>query len=155
MSAAPLSEELMTEFKLWYRQDRKQNNLPTPLFYLGANDAIRRKYQFWYEHIYSIQPTVDRSRARLTDPETSHISASTIKSQRRDKEILRAIDQGYQTIKEVTQYIDITKETSISPRFAPLQRAGLIKVVGKKRNSMTNHLARTYQLTLAGKRQIS
>lgn len=77
---------------------------------------------------------VEIAHARHSDPETSHEAARSVDANALERIVLGAIKRlGGATIKEVALHTG-QAEVSISPRFAPLRKKGLIRATGKRRN---------------------
>ncbi|KKM06065.1 hypothetical protein LCGC14_1747740 [marine sediment metagenome] len=139
------------EFFLWYERICKQRNIPQ------SDIKIEEKFKWWKKNIYlkNVKRHGERTQARRTDPYSSHFAASKVNIIKSDHAILRAIQNGYTTIKEVSHHLNPEKETSYSPRFAPLRRAGLIEVIGKKKNEKTGMTVNEYALTPEGEKAVS
>lgn len=70
--------------------------------------------------------------ARGTDPETSHIAAASVDTERMQALVLSALRVlGSSTTEEISDYLDLRRD-SVSPRMKPLVMAGKIERVGKK-----------------------
>lgn len=67
--------------------------------------------------------------ARSSDPSTSHEAAASVDAKTLEVEVLLALAHGPQTMHRVASILG-RELVSISPRFAPLIRKGLIRVVG-------------------------
>src|SRR5437868_4849900 len=75
--------------------------------------------------------------ARATDPQTSREAAASVDTGRFEQAVVDALrsnpDSSIQDVVEITG----ERYRSISPRFAPLRRKGLIYVSGKKKAAQT------------------
>jgi len=92
--------------------------------------------------------------ARRTDPDTSWESAKRLPASRLEKKILRTFHQAPngRTIKEATKLCGCP-EISVSPRFKPMMRNGLIYDSDERRmNRETGRNAIVWKLTLIGQR---
>ena len=69
--------------------------------------------------------------ARRSDPETSKAAAKGVNASRYELVVLNALEYGPATIREIETRTGVHYGT-ISPRFAPLVKRGLIEVVGRK-----------------------
>ena len=83
--------------------------------------------------------------ARVTDPDTSKKAAATVDSAALEALVVDALrsnpDASIQDVVELTG----ERYRSISPRFAPLRRKGLICVSGKKRAAQTGRTVQTWR----------
>ena len=140
----------VTDFLNWYKRICIQQNIPQ------SEIRIEEKFKWWKKNIYlkNVKRHGKRSQASASDPITSHLAASKVNILKSDQKILRAIRDDHITIKEVTCHLDPEKETSYSPRFAPLVRAGLIEVIGKKKNEKTGMTVNVYALTKDGEKAL-
>jgi len=98
----------------------------------------------------------ERARARRTDPETSHKAAARLPASDLEKAIMEAfgtvpLSHGL-TIKEATVLLEYP-EISVSPRFRPMERNGLIYDSEDRRvNHPTGRAAIVWKLTTVGER---
>lgn len=82
----------------------------------------------------AIVATLPRLRARRHDPETAKAAARSVDTQEREAQVLAAIrETGGGTIAEIAAHMD-EEQATISSRFRPLARKGLIREAGKKKN---------------------
>jgi len=90
-------------------------------------------------------PLFEYARARKTDPETSHEAAASVKVPPLERKILSAITAlGDATSLEVSDYLGIPRVT-ISPRFKPMGRKGLIRRTGETRFSDTGRRSEVWE----------
>ena len=74
----------------------------------------------------------DRAHARTTDPDTSHEAAAGVNVTKANQEVLDALGvTGPTTSDRVADYLG-KDLTLVSPRFAPLRRAGKIRDSGRR-----------------------
>jgi hypothetical protein len=87
----------------------------------------------------------DGAYARRGDPDTSKEAAATVNSAALEALVVDALlskpDSSIQDVVEITG----ERYRSISPRFAPLRRKGLIHVSGKKRAAQTGRTMLTWR----------
>jgi hypothetical protein len=83
--------------------------------------------------------------ARATDPKTSREAAASVDTGRFEQAVVDALrsypDSSIQDVVEITG----ERYRSISPRFAPLRRKGLIYVSGKKKAAQTGRTVQTWR----------
>lgn len=83
--------------------------------------------------------------ARVSDPETSREAAASVDTGRFEQAVVNALrshpDSSIQDVVEITG----ERYRSISPRFAPLRRKGLIYVSGKKRAAQTGRTVQSWR----------
>jgi hypothetical protein len=90
-------------------------------------------------------PPEDEAYARVSDPATSHAAAASVSTNAYEQTVLDTLRQyPDSTILEVQQITGIDMQT-ISPRFAPLRRKGMIVPTGKKKN-VTGKAALTWRV---------
>ena len=87
----------------------------------------------------------DSAYARREDPDTSKEAAATVNSAALEALVVDALRSN--TDSSIQDVVEITGERyrSISPRFAPLRRKGLIYVSGKKRAAQTGRTVQTWR----------
>jgi len=85
--------------------------------------------------------------ARATDPETSREAAASVDTGRFEQAVVDALHSNPDS--SIQDVVEITGERyrSISPRFAPLRRKGLIYVSGKKRAAQTGRIVQTWRVS--------
>lgn len=83
--------------------------------------------------------------ARATDPETSRKAAASVDTGKFERAVVDALRSNPDS--SIQDVVEITGECyrSISPRFAPLRRRGLIYVSGKKRAAQTGRTVQTWR----------
>jgi hypothetical protein len=83
--------------------------------------------------------------ARVSDPETSREAAASVDTGRFEQAVVNALrshpDSSIQDVVEITG----ERYRSISPRFAPPRRKGLIYVSGTKRAAQTGRTVQTWR----------
>ncbi len=77
------------------------------------------------------------AQARRGDPPTSHAAALTIKPGTLRARVLDALSDGPKSEHEVASILS-KERVSVSPRFAELRDAGLIRQAGTKVHAATN-----------------
>lgn len=79
------------------------------------------------------QPSLWDAYAHKSDPDTSHEAARSVNVPELESRVLQAIVVlSGATSKEVAAYLEISP-WSVSPRFRPLERKGLIEKTGERR----------------------
>jgi len=71
--------------------------------------------------------------ARNTDPETSHQAAAKVNASRLEEIVMDALTHGPMTSKELAEATGEAR-VSVSPRFKPLERRGLIVRTDERRD---------------------
>ena len=76
-------------------------------------------------------PLLDYAAARRSDPQESHDAAARVPVAERERQVMEALRAGPATMHEVAERLGMPL-TSISPRFAPLFRKGLVRKCGRR-----------------------
>jgi predicted transcriptional regulator len=88
--------------------------------------------------------------ARVSDPSTSHAAANSMRGQSATELELLVLNKlrrmGDATSEEVADSIGISLQ-SISPRFAPLARKGLIEKTGETREGSSGRNRQVWRVT--------
>lgn len=83
--------------------------------------------------------------ARRTDPESSHEAAAKVDASRLERLVwITLLEIGTSSAEEVADYLNIDKQ-SITPRFAPLERKGLIVKTSEKHRNRSGILVQTWR----------
>jgi hypothetical protein len=87
----------------------------------------------------------DGAYARRTDPDTSKVAAGTVNSTDFEAHVLDALRSNPDSsIQEVVEIVG-ERYCSVSPRFAPMRRKGLIYVSGRKKSAQTGRTVQTWR----------
>lgn len=90
--------------------------------------------------------------ARSTDPHTSHLAAASFDPTALEMEVLRVV-RGFELgciADEVEMLLPSTRSHSVTPRFAPLKRKGLIVDTGRRKKAASGRLQIVVMATAEG-----
>lgn len=96
----------------------------------------------------------DEALSRSTDPETSREAAYVVNVNKTESLVLRALyDKGSRTWDEVTEITGL-RSSSVSPRFKPLRRKGLIVESGDTRKGESGRMQTVWKITEDGEAHV-